>query len=89
MESHLLRGTPGWVAPVLLDSSDPAGTYSWSVTFSGAGQSMTRYFAVKISTAGWGEYCELSIKRSKHFNVNNLISLPDVLPQWDKMKPER
>ena len=38
--------TTGWVSPVLLESSDPVGTYSWSVTFSGAGQSMTRYFAV-------------------------------------------
>jgi hypothetical protein len=34
------------IAPVLTVSSDPAGTYSWSVAFSGGGQSVTKYFTV-------------------------------------------
>ena len=33
-------------APTLTVSSDPLGTYSWSVTFSGGGQSAIKYFTV-------------------------------------------
>jgi hypothetical protein len=38
--------TSAVIAPVLTVSSDPSGTYNWSVTFSGAGQSATKYFTV-------------------------------------------
>jgi hypothetical protein len=38
--------TSAVVAPMLLTSTDPIGTYNWSVTFSGAGQSVTKSFTV-------------------------------------------
>ncbi len=36
--------TVATVYPTFLVSTDPAGTYNWSVTFSGGGQSVTKYF---------------------------------------------
>ncbi len=38
--------TSAVIAPVLTISSDAAGTYNWSVTFSGGGQSVTQNFMV-------------------------------------------
>ena len=38
--------TSAVVAPMLLTSTDPTGTYNWSVIFSGTGQSVTKYFTV-------------------------------------------
>jgi len=36
--------TVATVYPTFLVASDPVGTYNWSVTFSGGGQSVTKYF---------------------------------------------
>ena len=38
--------TAASVTPSLLVVGDPIGTYTWSATFSGAGQSVTRTFTV-------------------------------------------
>ncbi len=42
--------TAASVAPTLLAKDDPTGTYNWSVTFSGAGQSVTKTFTVTNNT---------------------------------------
>ncbi len=44
--------TAGWITPTLLDGSGgPTGTYNWKVTFSGAGQSVSRNFTVSYNPA--------------------------------------
>jgi len=42
----VINDTSAVFSPVLTVSSDPAGTYNWSATFSGGGQSVTKNFTV-------------------------------------------
>ncbi len=41
-----ISDSSGSVSPTLLAGGDPAGTYNWSVTFSGGGQSVIKSFTV-------------------------------------------